>query len=86
MNVSLAIVLPRPMGNSKEEFLKRSLARIDRMETISGLLFGTSIPMVPRPEIGLMMLIPRPERLNAISFSRFLILERRTPGNRYNFI
>jgi len=36
-------------------------------------LFGTSIPMVPFPGIGAMILIPKAERLKAMSFSRFLI-------------
>jgi hypothetical protein len=50
------------------------------METISGLLFGTSIPIVPLPGIGAIILIPKAARLRAISSSRFLILEILTPA------
>jgi hypothetical protein len=50
------------------------------MLTISGLLFGTSIPIVPFPGIGAMIRIPKAARLKAISSSKFLIFEIRTPG------
>jgi hypothetical protein len=36
--------------------------------------------MVPLPGMGAMILIPRAERLSAMSSSRFLILDIRTPG------
>ena len=44
------------------------------------LRFGTSMPIVPFPGIGAIILIPRAERLSAISSSRFLIFDIRTPG------
>ena len=50
------------------------------MLTISGFELGTSIPIVPFPGIGAMIRIPNAERLNAISSSKFLIFEIRTPG------
>ncbi|MNY44349.1 hypothetical protein D3C86_1793720 [compost metagenome] len=50
------------------------------METISGLLFGTSIPIVPFPGIGAIIRIPKAAKLKAISSSKFLIFEIRTPG------
>jgi len=52
----------------------------DLIETISGFRFGTSIPIVPFPGIGAIILMPRAARLRAISSSRFLIFEIRTPG------
>ena len=52
----------------------------ENIETTFLSLFGTSIPIVPLPGIGAMIRIPRAERLSAISSSRFLILEIRTPG------
>ena len=52
----------------------------DFIATISGLEFGTSIPTVPFPGIGAIILIPSAAKLNAISSSKFLILEIRTPG------
>ncbi|MNR29718.1 hypothetical protein D3C85_1471240 [compost metagenome] len=57
-----------------------SVARMLRIDTISGCILGTSIPIVPLPGIGAMIRIPKAARLNAISSSRFLILEIRTPG------
>ncbi len=50
------------------------------MGTISACELGTSIPIVPLPGIGAMIRIPSAERLNAISSSRFLIFEMRTPA------
>ena len=47
---------------------------------MSGLEFGTSIPMVPFPGIGAIILIPSALRLKAISSSRFLIFDILTPG------
>jgi hypothetical protein len=41
---------------------------------------GTSIPIVPLPGIGAIILMPSAERLRAISSSRFLIFEILTPG------
>ena len=42
--------------------------------------FGTSIPIVPFPGIGAIIRIPKAARLKAISFSKFLIFEIRTPS------
>jgi hypothetical protein len=54
------------------------------MDTVSGFLFGTSIPIVPRPGIGAIILMPNAERLKAMSSSRFLIYDMRTPGAGIN--
>lgn len=53
---------------------------MDFIGTMRGLAFGTSIPIVPLPGIGAMMRIPSADKLNAISSSKFLILEIRTPS------
>ena len=45
------------------------------------VLFGTSIPIVPFPGIGAIILIPSADRLSAISSSRFLIFEILTPAS-----
>ena len=79
-NVSFVIVFPITIGNSKSEFWNFSDAINERMLTISGLEFGTSIPIVPFPGIGAIIRIPNALKLKAISSSRFLILEIRTPG------
>ena len=50
------------------------------MLTTVFLTFGTSIPIVPFPGIGAMIRIPSAARLSAISSSRFLIREIRTPA------
>ena len=47
---------------------------------MSGFELGTSIPTVPFPGIGAIILIPNADKLNAISSSRFLIFEILTPG------
>jgi hypothetical protein len=44
-------------------------------------LLGTSIPIVPFPGIGAMIRIPKADKDSAISSSRFLILEIRTPAS-----
>ena len=44
-------------------------------------LLGTSIPMVPRPGIGAMIRIPNAESERAMSSSKFLIFEIRTPAS-----
>ena len=51
------------------------------IDTIFLSLFGTSMPIVPLPGIGAMIRIPRADKLSAMSSSRFLILEMRTPGD-----
>ncbi len=80
MKISLLIVLPKAIGRSCVVFWNFSEAMILRIGTISGVWFGTSIPMVPRPGIGAMIRIPKAAKLKAISSSRFLILEIRTPA------
>ena len=57
-----------------------SEAKIDFIDTILGLLFGTSIPIVPLPGSGAIIRIPSAAKLSAISFSKPFILEMRTPG------
>jgi len=59
------------------------------IETVAGFWFGTSIPIVPFPGIGAMILIPNADKLRAISSSKFLILEILTPASgtiSYNVI
>ncbi len=46
-----------------------------------GFLFGTSIPIVPFPGIGAIIRIPKAESDKAISSSKLLILEIRTPAS-----
>ena len=53
----------------------------ERRLTISLFLFGTSIPIVPFPGIGAMILIPSADRLSAISSSKFLIFEIFIPAS-----
>ena len=50
------------------------------MDTISGLGLGTSIPIVPLPGIGAIILIPKAASESAISSSRFFIFDILTPG------
>ncbi len=78
--VSFEIVLPMAMGRAASLFWNLSLAISARMDTTSGFELGTSMPMVPLPGMGAIMRIPNAARLNAMSSSRFLILEMRTPG------
>ena len=80
ISVSLEIVLPKAIGNSIFEFWNLSEAISFFIETIWGLELGTSIPIVPFPGIGAMILIPKAAKLSAISSSKFLILLIRTPG------
>ena len=51
------------------------------MDTILGFWLGTSIPIVPFPGIGAMILIPSADNDNAMSSSRFLILEILIPAS-----
>ena len=44
-------------------------------------LFGTSIPIVPLPGIGAIILMPKAARDNAMSSSRFLIFEILIPAS-----
>ena len=74
------MVFPMAMGSSISAFWKRCEAITERMETMLGFWLGTSIPTVPFPGIGAMIRIPRAESDKAISSSRFLIFEMRTPA------
>ena len=71
-----------PMANGKAYFELWNFSDISTlfMDTVSGLLFGTSMPMVPLPGMGAMIRMPKAERLKAMSSSRFLIFEMRTPA------
>ena len=80
IKTSLVMVFPNAKGSSIFVSLNFLELRILSMETICGLLFGTSIPIVPLPGIGAMIRIPSAERLKAISSSKFRILEMRTPS------
>jgi len=44
-------------------------------------LLGTSIPIVPFPGIGAIILIPKADKESAISSSKFLILEILIPAS-----
>ena len=46
-----------------------------------GFLFGTSIPIVPFPGIGAIILIPKADNERAISSSNFFIFEIRIPAS-----
>ena len=46
-----------------------------------GFLFGTSIPIVPLPGIGAIILIPSADNDSAISSSKFLIFEILIPAS-----
>ena len=74
------MVFPMTIGSSPSKCWNLSEAINERMLTISGFEFGTSIPIVPLPGIGAMIRIPKADKLKAISSSKFLILEIRTPG------
>ena len=79
--VSLLIFFPSANGNSISASWKFLEERTDFIETIVDFLFGTSIPIVPFPGIGAIILIPRADNDNAISSSRFLILEILIPAS-----
>ena len=81
MNVSILIVLPIAMGSSISDSIYFLEDKRDFIDTTDFFLFGTSIPIVPFPGIGAIILIPRAERDNAISSSRFLIFEILTPAS-----
>ena len=74
------MVLPKAIGKSICAIWNFSDANTDRIDTISGVWFGTSIPIVPLPGIGAIIRIPNADKLKAISSSKFLIFEIRTPA------
>ena len=74
------MVFPKAIGRSILDFLNLSDVRTSFIETICFFMFGTSIPIVPFPGMGAMIRIPKADKLSAISSSKFLIFEIRTPG------
>ena len=71
-----------PMAHGKAYFEVWNFSELSTLfiETVSGLLFGTSMPMVPLPGIGAMIRMPKAAKLKAMSSSRFLIFEILTPA------
>ena len=79
MNTSLVMVFPTAQGSSivvSWNFFELSMLSIDTMFCFA---LGTSMPMVPFPGIGAMILMPNAERLSAMSSSRLRIFEILTP-------
>ena len=79
MYTSLVIVLPNAIGNSIFDSWNFLEFRMENIDTMLGFALGTSMPIVPFPGIGAMILIPMAARLRAISSSRFFILDMRMP-------
>ena len=79
INTSLVIVLPKAIGSSIFDSWNFLEFKIENIETMLGLALGTSIPIVPLPGIGAIIRIPIAAKLSAISSSKFLIFEIRTP-------
>ena len=74
------MVFPKAKGKSifvSWNFFELRMLSID---TMLGLLLGTSMPIVPLPGMGAMIRIPSAARLRAMSSSRFRILLMRTPS------
>ena len=61
------MVFPKTTGRSMSVEWMLDACRAERIETIAGVCRGTSIPTVPFPGIGAIILIPSAERLRAIS-------------------
>ena len=74
------MVFPKAIGSSISAFWKLTELMTDRIGTMAGCLLGTSIPTVPFPGIGAMIRIPKAAKESAMSSSKLLILEIRTPG------
>ena len=74
------MVFPSAKGNSISASWNFFDRITDFIETIVDFLFGTSIPTVPLPGIGAIILIPKADNDRAISSSRFLIFDIRTPA------
>ena len=79
--VSLLMVFPIATGNSISDFWNFSEEITECIETTVGFLLGTSIPIVPFPGMGAIILIPSAESDNAISSSKFFIFEILTPAS-----
>src|SRR5690606_40039692 len=75
------MALPKAIGNCISAFYNFLEAITERIETIVAFLFGTSIPIVPFPGIGAIILMPKADNDKAISSSRFLIFEMRIPAS-----
>ena len=75
------MVFPKAIGNSISACWNFGEAMALLIETIDGLAFGTSIPIVPLPGIGAMIRIPNADNDKAISSSKLLILEIRIPAS-----
>ena len=75
------MVFPKAIGNSISAVWNLGEEITLFMETMVGLLFGTSIPIVPFPGIGAIIRIPKAANDSAISSSKFLILEIRIPAS-----
>ncbi len=71
---------PNATGSANFDSWNFFEAMMPCIDTTSGFWFGTSIPMVPAPGIGAMIRMPNAAKLNAMSSSKFLILEIFTPG------
>ena len=54
---------------------------MERIDTVCGVEFGTSIPIVPRPGMGAMIRTPSLLRLMAISSSIVLMRETLIPDS-----
>ena len=76
-----SFVIVRPRASGRSNFVSWNAFEVisDRIETISGFLLGTSIPTVPLPGIGAMILMPNADRLRAMSSSSDLIRASLTP-------
>ena len=66
-------------GAEMQTILNNPLASPFTLGVSSAAAFGAALEIVPLPGIGAMMRIPSADKLNAISSSKFLILEIRTP-------
>ena len=71
-----------PIAIGSEKLFFKNFSEESRVFILTSvfLALGTSIPMVPFPGMGAMIRIPSAARLNAMSSSRFFILEIRTPA------
>ena len=67
MKISLEMVFPKTTGRSMSVEWMLDACRAERIDTIAGVCRGTSIPTVPFPGIGAIILIPSAERFSAMS-------------------
>ena len=78
---SLEIVFPKTTGKSISAFWNFGEEITLRIETIEGFLRGTSIPIVPFPGIGAIILMPRADKFKAMSSCNFLIAATLIPAS-----